>query len=121
MDTEKTTADSEGSPAPKKDKKPSEQAEASIQPQASAPLPVKLDLTVNHAPIEIRQEPVQVAVTHEPMQVTVTQEPIKIELSQADIHLHQQVVQQAAPKTKKVAIRDDDGLIVEMREVPDED
>lgn len=82
---------------------------------------LKLDLNVNHAPIHVSQEPVQVVVSQEPIQVNVSQEPIKVEMSQADMHLHQTLVQPAAQRMKKIPVRDKDGLIVAVREVPDND
>lgn len=105
-----------------KDKKASgKNNQQSDQQQQNAVTPVKvdLDLKVNHAPIEIKQEPVQVHMSHDAVQVQVSNEPIQIQLEQADVHVH--LNHAPEKKMKRVPERDDNGNIVAIREVPDED
>lgn len=119
MDTEKQTAEGDSTSAPAKNKKADEPAKDDTKKADVSQ--IKLDLTVNHAPIQVQQDPVQVNINQDPVQVQISQEPIQVEVHQealrADVHIHQPEQR----KMKRVAVRDEHGMIVEMKEVPDED
>lgn len=119
METEKETAEGAGGSKSKGSEK--KESSDDKEEKAATVLPVKLDLTVNHAPMQVSvsQEPVQVHMTQDPVQVTVSQEPIQIQLEQADIHLHQQLVgHQQVPVKKEVTERDADGFAKTIIETP---
>lgn len=99
-----------------------QQADGQDKPQPKADVaPIKLDLNVNHAPIEIKQEPVRVNINQDPVQVQINQEPVQVQISQEPVQATINLNHPQPQKTKKVAVRDDDGNLIEMREVPDED